>query len=202
MKGSRSKGRKRDIISQNHMLNYDFKTLETKTAAAREWLGREYGGLRTGRAAPAILDGIMVSAYGSLTPLKQVGNVGVEDARTLCVSAYDAGLLKDIERAITAANLGVGTTSDGANIRVTFPELSSERREQLIKLAKAKLEEARTTVRIARDEAWKDIQEKEKAGTLTEDDKFSLKEELQKKVDAANAELEKAFEKKEEEMSS
>ncbi len=183
------------------MTNYDFKTFESKIVAAREWLGREYGGLRTGRAAPAILDGVMVSAYGSMTPLKQVGNVGVEDARTLRVSAYDAGLIKDIERAIPAANLGVGTSSDGANIRVTFPELSSERREQLVKLAKAKLEEARTTVRVARDEAWKDIQEKEKEGTLTEDDKFSLKEELQKKVDAANKELETAFEKKEAEMS-
>ena len=193
--------KRRDIISQNHM-NYDFKTFDSKIVDAREWLRREYGGLRTGRAAPAILDGVMVSAYGSQTPLKQVGNVGVEDARTLRVSAYDAGLIKDIERAITAANLGVGTTSDGTNIRVTFPELSSERREQLVKLAKAKLEEARTTVRVARDEAWKDIQEKEKEGTLTEDDKFSLKEELQKKVDAANGELETAFEKKEEEMSS
>ncbi len=184
------------------MANYDFKTFDSKVAGAREWLGREYGGLRTGRAAPAILDGIQVSAYGSMMPLKQVGNVGVEDARTLRVSAYDAGLIKDIERAITAANLGVGTTSDGANVRVTFPELTSERREQLVKLAKGKLEEARTTVRIARDEAWKEIQEREKEGTLTEDDKFSLKEELQKKVDAANGELEKAFEKKENEMSS
>ncbi len=182
-------------------MNYDFKTFDNKINDAREWLRREYGGLRTGRATPAILDGVMVSAYGSLTPLKQVGNVGVEDARTLRVSAYDAGLIKDIERAISAANLGVGTTSDGANIRVTFPELSSERREQLVKLAKGKLEEARTTVRLVRDEAWKDIQEKEKEGELTEDDKFALKEELQKKVDAANAELAAAFEKKEEEMS-
>src|SRR3989344_2639110 len=192
--------KRRDIISQNHM-NYDFKTFDSKIVDAREWLRREYGGLRTSRAPPAILDGVMVSAYGSQTPLKQVGNVGVEDARTLRVSAYDAGLIKDIERAITAANLGVGTTSDGTNIRVTFPELSSERREQLVKLAKAKLEEARTTVRVARDESWKDIQEKEKAGTLTEDDKFALKEELQKKVDAANKELEEAFDKKQKEMS-
>ncbi|OGG48709.1 ribosome recycling factor [Candidatus Kaiserbacteria bacterium RIFCSPHIGHO2_02_FULL_54_11b] len=184
------------------MANYDFKTFEGKITAAREWLGREYGGLRTGRAAPAILDGVMVSAYGSMMPLKQVGNVGVEDARTLRVSAYDAGLIKDIERAITAANLGVGTSSDGANIRVTFPELSTERREQLVKLAKGKLEEARTTIRLARDEAWKEIQEREKEGTLTEDDKFSLKEDLQKKVDAANKDLETAFEKKETEMSS
>ena len=184
------------------MANYDFKVFDEKVGAAPEWLAKEYRGLRTGRAAPAILDGISVSAYGSMTPLKQVGNVGVEDARTLRVSAYDAGLIKDIERAISAANLGVGTSSDGASVRVTFPELTSERREQMVKLAKQKLEEARTTVRVARDEAWKEIQQREKDGTLTEDDKFSLKEELQKKVDAGNEELEKAFESKEKEMSS
>jgi len=184
------------------MANYDFKIFEGKVAAAQQWLGREYGGLRTGRAAPAILDGISVSAYGSMMPLKQVASVGVEDARTLRVSAYDAGLLKDIEKAISAANLGVGTSSDGANVRVTFPELTSERREQLVKLAKGKLEEARATVRVARDEAWKEIQTREKDGTLSEDDKFILKEDLQKKVDAANEELEKMFESKENEMSS
>ena len=87
-------------------------------------------------------------------------------------------------------------------VRVVFPELTSERRTQLVKLAKGKLEEARTTVRSARDEAWKDIQEKERGGKLTEDDKFRLKDELQKKIDAANGELEKAFEAKEKEMSS
>jgi len=181
-------------------MNYDFKALDKKLAAAKEWLTREYQGVRTGRAAPAILDGISVSAYGSMMPLKQVANVGIEDARTLRVSAYDASILKDIEHAIAQADLGVGTSSDGTSVRVSFPELSTERRAQLVKLAKGKLEEARTTVRVARDEAWKEIQSREKEGTLTEDDKFSLKEEMQKKIDASNEELEKAFEKKEEEM--
>lgn len=184
------------------MMDYDFKPLERKLADAREWLAKEYRSLRTGRASPAILDSVMVSAYGSMTPLKQVGNVGTEDARTLRVSAYDPGVIKDIERAISAANLGVGTSSDGTTIRVTFPDLTSERREQLVKIAKGKLEEARTAVRIARDESWKEIQEREREGTLTEDDKFALKEDLQKKVDAANEELEKAFDSKETEMSS
>lgn len=184
------------------MADYDLKPLGKKIEAAKEWLAKEYRSLRTGRAAPAILDGVQVSAYGSMMPLKQVGNVGVEDARTLRVSAYDAGLIKDIERAISAANLGVGTSSDGSTIRVTFPELSGERREQLVKFAKGKLEEARTSVRLARDESWKEIQEREREGTLTEDDKFSLKEELQKKVDKANEDLEGAFESKQKEMSS
>lgn len=184
------------------MPDYDFKPLDEKLAAAKEWLGKEYRGLRTGRAAPAILDSIMVSAYGSMMPLKQVGNVAVEDARTLRVSAYDASIIKDIERAISAANLGVGTSSDGSTVRVSFPELTSERREQLVKFAKQKLEEARTTVRLSRDESWKEIQEREREGTLTEDDKFMLKEELQKRVDKTNADLQSAFEAKETEMSS
>ncbi|HEY4522393.1 MAG TPA: ribosome recycling factor [Candidatus Paceibacterota bacterium] len=184
------------------MADYDFKAFDTKVAASKEWLVKEYKGLRTGRAAPAILDNVQVQAYGSMTPLKQIGNVSVEDARTLRVSAYDAGLIKDIERAISAANLGVGTTSDGSSVRVSFPELTSERREQLVKVAKQKLEEARTTVRLARDESWKEIQERERGGTLTEDDKFSLKEELQKRVDKVNEELEGAFEGKQQEMSS
>ncbi len=184
------------------MANFDFKSFEEKTAAAKEWLSREYRGLRTGRATPAILDGVQVSAYGSMMPLKQCANVGIEDARTLRVSAYDMGLIKDIERSIAAADLGVGTTSDGTSVRVTFPELTVERRAQLVRLAKGKLEEARATVRAAREEVWREVQDREKEGTLTEDDKFQLKEELQERVDKANDELEKSFDSKEKEMSS
>ena len=154
------------------MANYDFKQFEAKVVAAKEWLAKEYRGLRTGRAAPAILDGVMASAYGSMMPLKQVASVGVEDARTLRVQPFDASLLKDIERAISAANLGVGTASDG------------------------------TIVRVTRDEAWKDIQEKVRTSELTEDDKFRLKDELQKRIDKANEEMEKAFGSKEKEMGS
>lgn len=179
---------------------FDFKPFETKIAAAKEWLAKEFRNFRTGRANPSILDSVSVSAYGSMTPLKQVAQVGVEDARTIRVQPYDASTLKDIERAITAANLGVGTSSDGQIVRVTFPDLTGERRAELVKMAKGKLEEARTTVRIARDEAWKDIQEREREKQITEDDKFSLKDGLQKKVDAANEELENAFEAKEKEM--
>ena len=181
---------------------YDFKPLDTKLAGAKEWLSREYQGLRTGRATPAILDSISVQAYGSMMPLKQVATIGIEDARSLRVQAFDPSIIKDIERAITAADLGVGTGSDSAGVRVSFPELTSDRREQLIKLAKGKLEDARTTVRGARDECWKDIQDQEQDGTLTEDDKFRLKDEMQKKVDGMNGELEQLFERKESEMKS
>jgi ribosome recycling factor len=181
---------------------YDFSTLEQKLTDAKQWLAKEYQGLRTGRATPAILDSVSVQAYGSNMPLKQVANVGVEDARTLRITAWDQGLVKDIERGITAANLGLGVVADGAGIRVMFPELTAERREQLVKAAKAKLEESRAAVRVARDECWKDIQAKEEEGGMGEDEKFRLKDDLQKKIDTTNADLEKSFDKKEEEMNS
>lgn len=184
-----------------NLMNYDFKQFDQKLTDTREWLAREYRGVRTGRAAPAILDSVMVSAYGSMMPLKQVATVSAEDARTLRITPFDQSTLKDIERAITAANLGLGTSADSSSVRATFPELSSERRQELVKLAKNKLEEARAAVRVARDESKKEIQEAEKAGGMGEDEKFRIVEELQKRVDAVNEDLEKAFENKEKEMS-
>lgn len=180
---------------------YDFRPFDAKIAAAKDWLAKEFRTFRTGRANPAILDGVSASAYGSMMPLKQLAQIGVEDARTIRVQPYDPSTLKDIERAITAANLGVGTSSDGTVVRVTFPDLTGERRAELVKLAKGKLEEARATIRVARDEAWKEIQEREREKKITEDDKFQLKDELQKKVDKANEDFESAFEGKEREMS-
>lgn len=181
---------------------YDFTAFDAKLAKSKEWLGSEFRGLRTGRATPVILDGVMVQAYGSMMPLKQVASVGVEDARSLRIQPYDSSLIKDIERAITAENLGLGVGSDQAGVRVSFPELTGERRQELVKLAKGKLEEARAGVRVARDECWKDIQAQEEEGGMGEDEKFRLKEDMQKKVDACNGELEALFEKKEEEMQS
>ena len=181
-------------------MSYEFTVLDQKLAAAREWLAREFKGVRTGRATPAILDSISVSAYGSMVPLKQVATIAVEDARTLRITPFDPSTLKDIERAISAANLGLGTSADSSGVRATFPDLTGERRQELIKVAKHKLEEARATVRVARDEGKKDIIETEKEGGMSEDEKFRLMEELQKRTDLINNELEKAFDNKEKEM--
>lgn len=181
---------------------YDFKQLDAKLAAAKDWLVREYKGLRTGRATPVILDGVKVSAYGSMMPLNQTATIGIEDARTLRVQPYDSSIAKDIEKGILAADLGLGVVADGTVIRVSFPDLTTERRQELTKVAKGKLEEARATVRVARDECWKDIQEKEKNGDMSEDDKFRSKDDMQKKVDETNDGLEKLYESKEKEMMS
>lgn len=179
---------------------YDFKPLQQKITEGEEWLRKEYQGLRTGRATPTLLDSIQVESYGSRMPLNQTANVGVEDARSLRVTPWDASQVKEIEKAISNANLGVGVSSDEKGVRITFPELTSERRDSLIKIAKEKLEEARQSIRGAREETWSDIQSQEKAGEISEDEKFRYKDELQKYVDDANKSLEETFNKKEVEI--
>lgn len=168
---------------------------------AAAWLQKEYAGIRTGQASPALLDSVRVEQYGTKMPLNQVGSVGVEDARTLRVSAWDAGAISAIERGIQDANLGLSVVTDSSGLRVIFPELTSERRQQLLKLAKQKLEDARVSVRKARDEAMRDIDQQQKAGELSEDERFTKKEQVQKEVDATNKSLEALYDQKETEIS-
>jgi len=179
---------------------YDFTELKKQLEDAQDWLRKEYQSLRTGRATPALLDGISIESYGARVPLNQAASIGVEDARTLRVTPWDVSQVKSIEKALTDADLGVGITADSAGARVTFPELTSERRESLVKIARAKLEDARQSVRGARDEAWSDIQAQEQSGDITEDEKYRAKEELQKYVDATNEALEAMCKKKVEEI--
>ena len=179
---------------------YDFKPFEKRIAEITERFNKELATLRTGRATLAILDGVTTESYGSQVPIHQVASISVEDPRTLRVAPWDMSQVKEIEKAITAANLGVGTGSDDKGVRVFFPELTGERRTMLIKLAKEKMEEIRAMLRQARDEVWSDLQAKEKAGTISEDDKFRAKEDMQKRADSANAAFETAFSRKEKEI--
>ncbi len=181
---------------------YDFSKLKEKITDTEAWLKKEYQGIRTGRAAPALLDNIQVESFGTRVPLIQVGNVGVEGARTLRVNVWNAEQIKDVEKAITSANLGVGVSPDESGVRVTFPELTSERRDTLIKLSKDKLEEARISLRNERDSVWSDIQRQEKDGEMSEDEKFVSKDEMQKLIDEGNKLLEVLGDKKEVEIAS
>lgn len=181
-------------------MKYDFKTFDTRAAEVIDWLSKEMSTIRTGRATPVLLDSIQVESYGARVPLNQVGSVGVEDPRTLRVSPWDASTIKSIEKAILDADLGVSVTVNDSGLRVIFPELTSERRTQLLKVAKNKLEEARVSLRAARDDAMKEIDGAQKAGEMSEDDRFAAKEQLQKKVDAKNEALNKMFELKEAEI--
>ncbi len=180
---------------------YDFSTFDTQAKETEEWLGKEFSSIRTGRATPTLIDGVQVESYGARVPLQQAGSITVEDARTLRVTPWDPDGIKAIEKAIIDANLGISVVPDEKGVRVIFPELTSERREQLIKLAKNKLEDARVSVRAARDEAVKEIDTKLKSGELSEDQKFNAKEDLQKRVDRVNETLNKMLERKEKEIS-
>jgi ribosome recycling factor len=171
-----------------------------KLHETKDWLQKEYAGIRTGQASPALLDNVKVESYGSFMPLNQVGSVGVEDARTLRISVWDSSQVAGVEQAVREADLGVSVVTDSTGLRVIFPELTTERRDQLLKLAKTKLEEARVTVRTIRDEAMKEIEKQLKAGDISEDDKFAQKDTVQETVDTTNKELEGLCIKKEAEL--
>jgi ribosome recycling factor len=174
--------------------------INKKLQEAKDWLVKEYSGIRTGQANPALLDSIRVESYGVMTQLNQVGSIGVEDARTLRISPWDASQSTAIEKAIREADFGVSIVTDSSGLRVIFPELSVERRAQLIKIAKSKLEDARITVRAIRDDEMKSIDKSEKSGDISEDEKFSKKQTVQEAVDLTNRELDQQYSQKEFEL--
>lgn len=177
-------------------------TLEIKKRMEEinQWLQKEYAGIRTGQANPGLLDSIRVESYGTMLPLVQVGSIGIEDARTLKVNPWDQSQVTVVEKAIRAADLGVSVVSDSSGLRVIFPELTSERRAQLLKLAKSKLEDARIRVRGVRDEEMKVLERDFKAGSMGEDEKFTKKEQIEKAVTEMNNTLESLFNSKEVEL--
>lgn len=179
---------------------YNFGPMKDKLKQADEWLRKEFSSIRTGRANPAILDTVVVEAYGSKMGVKELASISGEDARSLRVTPYDMSQLKDIEKAITQSNLGLSVAADDRGIRLTFPELTGERRIGFVKIAKEKLEEARIKVRGIRDEVWKEIQNKERAKEIGEDEKFRLKDEMEKLVVASGKSFDEQFSKKEKEI--
>ncbi|MES2315424.1 MAG: ribosome recycling factor [Patescibacteria group bacterium] len=181
-------------------MQYNFSILKIELKKVEEFLGKEYRELNVGRASPSILDSINVESYGAFLPLKNVASVSIEDPKTLRIAPWDKNQVKDIERAIVAANLGLSVATDDLGIRVIFPQLTTETRQTLVKTLKQKLEDARIAARHERERILKDIESQEKLGKMTEDERFRGKEELQKIIDATNNNLETTFEKKEKEV--
>ncbi len=181
---------------------YDFSKLKADITETGEWLSREFSTIRTGRASAALLDGVKPEAYGNRTPLREIGSVSVEDARTIRIVPWDKTLGKAVEKAIIEADLGVSVVSDDQGLRVLFPELTAERREMLQKAAGDKLEQARVTLRGHRTDALKALDAAEKEGGMGEDEVKRLKDEVQKLIDAGNASLDAALKKKQEEIAS
>lgn len=181
---------------------YQFNEFKQNLEKVREWFTGELAGIRTGRATISLLDSVRVEVYGAQSPLNQVASVNIEDAKTIRINPYDASQVKEIEKGIEQADLGVSISTDEKGLRVIFPELTSERRDLLIKQIGKKLEEARITIRQERTDTWNDIQEKEKNGDMNEDEKFKSKEEMEKIVSDFQKELEELAESKENEIKS
>lgn len=179
---------------------YNFKNLKEELVNIENWLIKEFSSLRTGIVTVTLLDNVKVDNYGSLTPVSQMANVVVEDAKTLRINPWDASQVKGIEKALLEADLGVAVSVDGKGIRLSFPDLTGERRESLVKMAKNKLEQAKVSVKGERERVWNDIQELEKKGEISQDDKFAYKEEMQKIVDEKNEYFLTLFVKKEKEI--
>lgn len=175
--------------------------LKKSIEETKAWLVKELAGVRTGRAAPQLLENVRVDAYGVMTPLSQVASVGVEDAKTLTVSPWDKEHLKPIEKAISEADLGVSTQAGDVSVRVLFPDLTQERRDMLIKLVGDRLEQSKVTLRNVRNEAIDVFEKQKKDGDIGEDEFFGKKDEIQKLIDAGVKELEDFGAKKREEIS-
>jgi ribosome recycling factor len=176
-------------------------------ADARERMGKsvdstrqEFNSVRTGRASPALLDRINVDYYGAATPLKQLATVNAPEARLLSVQPYDKSSIKAIERAIMESDVGLTPSNDGNVIRLTIPELTEERRKQLVKVVRHITEEGRVAIRNIRRDVMHDLRELKEAGEAGADDEHRAEAELQKLTDAKIAELDSALKGKEEEI--
>ena len=166
---------------------------------AIEYLKSELGKLRIGRATPAMVEDLEIECYDQTMSLKQLANISVQP-RLIIVQPWDKKVLENIEKGISKSSLGLTPTVDGEVVRINLPPLTEEKRKELIKILNEKTEEAKISIRHKREEAWKEIQEKEKEGEIREDDKFRGKDELQKVVDEYNKKVEEMKKQKESEI--
>ncbi len=161
----------------------------SKFSQAIEFFRNDLSSLRTGRANPGLLDAIQVDAYGSKMALNAVGNIAVADGHSLTISPWDKAVMKDIEKALVAADLGLGVVNEGDKIRLTVPALTEENRKELVKKLNAKMEEARIVIRQAREEVKTAIEQAFDDKEISEDDKFRFIKDLDDMVTKQNDEL-------------
>jgi ribosome recycling factor len=159
------------------------KDLLTRMGNAEKHTLHEFSAMHTGKASPAMVEGVMVEAYGSMMRLKECAAITTPDARLIQVQPWDKSLLKPIEKAIQLANLGINPAIDGAVIRLPLPELSKERRQDMVKVVHRLAEEGRVSLRNIRRDALEQIKKLEKAGTLSQDDVRRLEKEVQQHTD-------------------
>lgn len=182
------------------MINDVKKDAQARMEKALGSLDSQLLRIRTGRAHPSVLDPVQVEYYGNPTPISQVANIGVEDARTLKVTPWEKNMLPAIEKAIIKANLGLNPSSSGGDIRIPLPALTEETRKEMIKQAKAEAENARVAVRNIRRDANQNIAKLLKDKEISEDDERKANDDMQKITDKAIADVEVALVAKEKEL--
>ncbi|WP_449241522.1 ribosome recycling factor [Desulfoscipio gibsoniae] len=165
-----------------------------------EVVDKEFASLRAGRATPALLDKIMVPYYGTPTPVNQLANINIPEARLLVIQPWDKNVLSDIEKAILKSDLGITPASDGNVIRLAVPQLTRERRAELVKVIKKKAEEGRVAVRNLRRDANDGLKSQQKNGDISEDELRRLQDEVQKLTDKYIKEIDALFAAKEKEI--
>lgn len=163
-------------------------------------LNEEYVTIRAGRANPGVLNKILVDYYGTPTPIQQLANISIPEARILVIQPWDRSAMKNIEKALQASDIGINPNNDGTVIRLVFPELTEERRKELVKDVKKKGEAAKVALRNIRRDAVESIKKAEKAGEITEDDRKADEEQAQKLTDKFVEKVDKAIDEKTKEI--
>ena len=182
------------------MAEPDIADFERRMNGAVEVLHGEFGGLRTGRASVALLEPVVVEAYGSKMPLNQVGTISVPDSRMISVQVWDKGLVGAVDKAIRESGLGLNPATEGQLIRVPIPQLSEERRVELTKVAHKYAEQAKVAVRNVRRDGMDNFKKLEKDGEISQDEQHAWADDLQKLTDAVIKEIDDALAAKEQEI--
>jgi ribosome recycling factor len=182
------------------MLKDVYKEAETRMKGAIQALEEDLGGIRTGRASPALVERLNVEYYGTPTPLIQLASISIPEPRSLLIRPFDASTLRHIERAIQASDLGLTPNNDGKSIRLNLPPLTEERRRDLVKVVHHRLEEARVAARNIRRDMIRELREFEQEKLIAEDDRKRGEEELQKITDRFIEEIDEIGDRKEKEI--
>ena len=180
----------------------DFKEYARRMEKALDHLNEEFGAVRAGRANPKVLDRITVEYYGSETPLNGVATISTPDARTLVIQPWDTKLLKDIQKAIQTSDLGINPQNDGRVIRLTFPQLTEDRRKDLVKQVKKYAEDAKVAMRNIRRDGMDYVKKLKKNSEITEDDQKKAEKDLQDLLDKYTKKVDEALAAKEKELMS
>ena len=182
------------------MLKEHYKVYEEKMKKSVEAVERDFGAVRAGRANASVLNRIQVDYYGTPTPIQQIAAVASPDPRTLLITPWDASALKGIEKAIQESDLGINPQNDGKSIRLAFPQLTEERRKELVKQIHKYGENGKVAIRNIRRDAMESFKKKEKASEITEDDLKQAEKDLQKLTDDSSKKIDELLARKEKEL--